>query len=140
MPIKTMDFERRHDAEVMKSILKRDYFVKSIVLKLIRGKWRLKWVSSNSMRPKKVNPLFSFKKFYVTCDGKKFGPFTTQAKAKKVAETVTRVLDKPARIMGAATNPKRKATRKANPKRKAPAKRRAAPKRKRATATRRRRR
>lgn len=49
------------------------------------------------------NPLSLFKKYYVTCDGKKFGPYHTMAKAKKVAETVARVLDKPAKILGAAT-------------------------------------
>lgn len=54
------------------------------------------------------NPFSLFKKYYVTCDGKKFGPYHTMAKAKKVAETVARVLDKPAKILGAVkstTNP-----------------------------------
>jgi hypothetical protein len=92
-------------------------------------------------RKRTINPLGLFKKYYVTCDGKKFGPFKTMAKAKSTAEKIARVLDKPAKIMGATANPRRKAKRKAkaNPKRKS-ARRRAAPKRKRATATRRRRR
>ena len=66
----------------------------------------------------RTNPFSPFKKYYVTCDGKKFGPYSTMAKAKKVAETVARVLDKPAKILGqagAATNP-RKIKSKAKPK------------------------
>jgi hypothetical protein len=71
--------------------------------------------------PRKVNPLGLFKKYYVTCDGKKFGPFKTMAKAKSTAEKIARVLDKPAKILGQAgttANPRRKAKRKTNPKRK----------------------
>ena len=64
-----------------------------------------------TMRPKKTNPFGLFKKFYVTCDGKKFGPFSTRAKANKTAVAIARVLDKPAKILGEAkttANPKRK--------------------------------
>ena len=64
--------------------------------------------------PRKRNPLSLFKKYYVTCDGKKFGPYKTMAKAKSTAEKIARVLDKPAKIMGATANPRRKAKR--NPK------------------------
>ena len=83
-------------------------------------------VEENTVRR---NPLFSFKKFYVTCDGKKFGPFKTKAKADSTAEKIARVLDKPAKVLGevkGATNPKRKrkATRKRVTKRKRTTKRR----------------
>ena len=72
-------------------------------------------------RKRTINPLGLFKKYYVTCDGKKFGPYKTMAKAKSTAEKIARVLEKPAKIMGATANPRRKATvkrkSKANPKR-----------------------
>lgn len=57
------------------------------------------------------NPFGLFKSYYVICDGKKFGPFKTTAKAKKLAVSMARVLDKPAKIMGAAksaSNPKKR--------------------------------
>lgn len=72
------------------------------------GKGRAK---SWTVTPKRSNPLFSFKRYYVSCDGKKFGPYLTKAKANSVAVKIARVLDKPAKILGqakAAANPKRK--------------------------------
>jgi hypothetical protein len=65
-------------------------------------------------RKRKANSLF--KNFYVMCDGKKFGPYKTKAKANKVGLVVTRVLDKPAKIMAqpkSMVNPKRKVKSKA---------------------------
>lgn len=89
------------------------------------GRMRTGWTAYDTVYPRKSNPSFPslFKKYYVTVDGKKFGPYRTMAKAKKVAVTVARVLDKPAKIMGAAqakvTNPKRRAKyRRHNPDRK----------------------
>ena len=55
----------------------------------------------------KTNPAVAISSYYAKCDGKTFGPFKTKAKAKKVAETVARVLDKPAKIYGKAKNPGR---------------------------------
>lgn len=55
----------------------------------------------------RTNPLFSFQSYYVKCDGKTFGPYKTKAKAKKVAVSVARVLEKPAKIYGKAKNPGR---------------------------------
>jgi hypothetical protein len=46
------------------------------------------------------NPFLHFHRFYVSCDGKKFGPYITKAKARKVAMTMARVMDKPAKILG----------------------------------------
>jgi hypothetical protein len=68
-------------------------------------------------RKRKANSLF--RNFYVMCDGKKFGPYKTKAKANKVALVVARVLDKPAKILAqpkSMTNPRRK--RKCNTRRK----------------------
>lgn len=56
-----------------------------------------------SIRPKKQkNPFGLFKNYYVTVDGKKFGPYKTKAKAQKVGVVMARVLDKPAHILGEA--------------------------------------
>jgi hypothetical protein len=65
------------------------------------------------------NPAFPslFRNYYVICDGKKFGPFKTKAKADKVAVTVARVLDKPAKVMGqpkSKANPSSKCKRQCN--------------------------
>jgi hypothetical protein len=55
---------------------------------------------ANPRKGRTKNPFLHFHRFYVSCDGKKFGPYITKAKARKVAMTMARVMDKPAKILG----------------------------------------
>lgn len=70
--------------------------------------------NATRVRGRGRNPIPGFKRLFVVCDEKKFGPYRTMTKAKSMALKVARVLDKPAKIMGearktaaAATNPRR---------------------------------